>query len=701
MQLIEWDWTASGRQLLAAAAAVAILAVLVWRRRVRSVAASLALVMLAAGGWAVAYALELAAADPASQQLWADLKFVGLCLLPPAWVVFTLRWTGRAGWLSSGTLALLAVNALAMLVILANEQTRDLVFALTPDAADPAARVEYGPLYWVNLGYTGAVVLSGSVLLVLTLVRLSRVYRRRRATLLAALLLPWVAAAVTPLAADRLDAVDLTPFGFAASTLVIAWAVLRLRLTMIAPLTRGVAFDTIHDGVIVLDVAGRVVDLNLAAIGILHTTVAQALGRALRDLLPRHADVVLTRFGLKSQRTEIALREPEQTWWYELTLSKLRDPTGQSIGQVVVLHDITARRRATEELRHSEERLQTVVSNVPVILFACDDQGICTMSEGRALETLGLAPGEMVGRPLFGSHPDFDRIVADLYMALAGEPVREVVRAGERAFETQYRPLRDRDGTITGVIGVATDVTERERVERVRADLSHRLITAQEDERRRLASDLHDDAIQVLAAAATDYAALQARLEATLEPGTYVQVKSQLDRVQKNLGEGLQSARTFLFNLRPPLLDDKGLAAAVEQQLERHAERTGWETELIWELDERLEPDMETVAFRTLQEALTNVAKHARATRVTVRGRPQDHAVVIEVRDDGVGFDLAEARRRLPVFGHLGLRSMSERVETVGGVFEVTTRPGHGTILSLWLPRARRQPDPASEAERL
>lgn len=697
MRLIEWEWTSAGRALLGAAVVVAVLAVLVWRRRVRSVAASLALVVLAAVGWAGGYALELAAPDLATQAVWADLKFLGLCLLPPAWVVFTLRWTGRGGWLGPGTLALLAVNAWVMLVLLANAATHDLVFSLRPDGQTPALRVAYGPLYWVNLGYTGAVVLSGSVLLVLTLVRLSRVYRRRRLVLLVALALPWLAAAVTGLAADRLQGVDLTPFGFAAGVALLAWVVLRLQLTLVAPLTRGVAFDTIHDGVIVLDTSGRVVDLNLAALGILHTTVSDALGRKLRDLLPPHADVVLTRFGLKSQRTEIALREPEQTWWYELTLSKLRDPMGQAIGQVVVLHDITARRRATEELRRSEERLSTVVSNVPVILFACDADGMCTLSEGRALESLGLEPGEMVGRPLFGSHPDHDLIVADLYRALAGDEVRAVVWVGERAFETWYRPLRDAGDKITGVIGVASDVTGRERMERLRADLSHRLITAQEDERRRLASDLHDDAIQVLAAALTDYAALQARLETTLPPVEYVKVKGHLDRVHKNLADGLQSARTFLFNLRPPLLDDEGLAAAVAQQLQRHAERTGWETELVWELDGRLEPDMETVAFRTLQEALTNVAKHARATRVAVRARAQGQAVLIEVRDDGVGFDLAEARRRLPVFGHLGLRSMSERVETVGGVFEVTTKPGQGTRLRLWLPGAYRDAEPETE----
>jgi PAS domain S-box-containing protein len=689
LRLIDWEWAVPGRYLLGAACVVAVLAVVVWRRRVRSAAASLALVALATAIWAGAYAAELSATGLDAARLRADLKFLGLCLLPPAWVVFTLRWTGRGGWLGGGTLALLAVNALAMLVILANAATHDLVFTLRGEPAGP--RVSYGPLYWVNLGYVGAVVFSGSVLLAATCLRLSRLYRRRRLALLGALALPWLAGALSPLVRDQLGRpVDLTPFALVVTVCVLAWAVVRLRLALISPLTRGVAFDTIHDGVVVLDVAGRVVDLNLAALGILHTTAGDALGRTMQDLLPPNAEVVRTHFGLTSQRTEIVLREPEQTWAYELTLDKLRDPTGQSTGQVVVLHDITARRRATEELRRSEERLSTVVTNVPVILFACDAEGICTLSEGRALRVLGLAPGEMVGHPLFGYSAAHDRLVADLYRALAGEPVRAVVPVGGRAFETQLRPVRGADGRITGVIGVASDVTERDKSERIRADLSHRLITAQEDERRRLASDLHDDAIQVLSAALTDYQALQARLETVLPAPEHRKLRAQLERVEKNLSGGLQSARTFLFNLRPPLLDDKGLAAAIEQQLQRQAERTEWETELDWELEERLEPDIEMVAFRTLQEALTNVAKHARATRVTVRARRQDQAVVIEVVDDGVGFDLAEAHRRLPVFGHLGLRSMSERVETVGGVFEVTTRPGRGTTISLWLPMTRR-----------
>src|SRR5215211_6313646 len=209
--------------------------------------------------------------------------------------------------------------------------------------------------------------------------------------------------------------------------------------------------------------------------------------------------------------------------------------------------------------------------------------------------------------------------------------------------------------------------------------------TAQEEERRRLAGDLHDDAVQSLTAARMHLSILD-QVVARLGGEAAAAVQPALDLVHGNLEQGLAAARTFLFNLRPPLLDSAGLEPALRQQLAKLAERTGCKTEVTWLLDERLDRDLEMVAFRVVQEALANVAKHADASTVRVWGEREGSMVVIAVADDGVGFDPQVASERAAATGHLGLRSMAERIQTAGGHLEISSRPYQGTQVVLRLP---------------
>jgi diguanylate cyclase (GGDEF)-like protein/PAS domain S-box-containing protein len=143
----------------------------------------------------------------------------------------------------------------------------------------------------------------------------------------------------------------------------------------------------------------------------------------------------------------------------------LRDPKGHPLKWIGVNKDVTDRRRTESALKESEQKLRTLVTNVPIVLFAIDNEGIFTHSEGKGLEGLGLKPGEVVGRSvseLYGNHPD---ILDHVRRALSGDSHTATVRLGEIAFETRYAPYRDSNGHVMGVIGVATDVTEQLRAD--------------------------------------------------------------------------------------------------------------------------------------------------------------------------------------------------------------------------------------------
>jgi len=153
------------------------------------------------------------------------------------------------------------------------------------------------------------------------------------------------------------------------------------------------------------------------------------------------------------------------------------------------------------------------------------------------------------------------------------------------------------------------------------------------------------------------------------------------------LDQCLHQVRSLSLELRPSLLDDLGLAAALRWYVERQAERAGFAARLEDQLQERRLPaNVETTCFRVAQEAITNVARHARATHLEVCLGERDGLLSLLVRDDGVGFDVEVARARASAGGSLGLLGMEERVALVGGRLRVDSRPGHGTEVQVELP---------------
>jgi two-component system sensor histidine kinase UhpB len=210
--------------------------------------------------------------------------------------------------------------------------------------------------------------------------------------------------------------------------------------------------------------------------------------------------------------------------------------------------------------------------------------------------------------------------------------------------------------------------------ERLRA-LSRRLFEVQEEERRRLARDLHDDVGQALTA-------LKIQLESLARAGS-TKVEDCVDTVQHTL----ERVRQLSLSLRPPQLDDLGLAAALRSHLDRQARVAGLQAHFeIEEAPQGLAPETETACFRVAQEAINNVLRHARARNLWVRLYTAGGRLAISVRDDGRGFDMDSVRERSANGSSLGLIGMEERMALAGGSFELRSAPGQGTVLLATFP---------------
>jgi signal transduction histidine kinase len=196
------------------------------------------------------------------------------------------------------------------------------------------------------------------------------------------------------------------------------------------------------------------------------------------------------------------------------------------------------------------------------------------------------------------------------------------------------------------------------------------------EERHRLARELHDSVTQALYGISLNTAAA----ELALASGKSDAVAANLQEIRETVQEALSEMRVLLFELRPPLLEEEGLAGALEARLRSVEARAGLQVELSGERAVRLSPSMEQELYRIAQEALNNVLKHAHATRAEVRLDASADVVCLQIQDNGIGFDPENAGG----LGGFGLRGIRERVARLGGVLHVQSAPGEGTCVSIY-----------------
>src|ERR1700694_1964791 len=357
--------------------------------------------------------------------------------------------------------------------------------------------------------------------------------------------------------------------------------------------------------------------------------------------------------------------------------------------QTMFRNELEQRLQVQGHLRESDARLRAIIDSAPIVLFAIDREGAITFSAGVGPDPLGKKPGEALGWPasdLFRDHPG---VVEGIRGALSGIDGQAELIQAERSFSFSLAPFRDTAGNTAGAIVVAVDVTERrlteealrhsvetlKQVDQNRQALLRRLVDAQEEERRAIARDIHDDTIQSMFAVSLRLSTLRNALRDA------VQVE-QLQLLEQSVQASTDRLRHLLFELRPAALDEGGLPAALREYLDVMKSENAIDVELETALEHSPASETQVIAYRIAQEALANVRKHARARHVECAVSAVEDGILTRIVDDGVGFD---GGRNGSVPGHLGLIAMRERAEMAGGWFRITSSAGHGCVVEYWI----------------
>jgi two-component system sensor histidine kinase UhpB len=454
------------------------------------------------------------------------------------------------------------------------------------------------------------------------------------------------------------------------------------------------AVETLSVGVTVRDVDGHIVYTNPAEASIHGYSTDEISGMSARQLAPEESWRVDRKpdasWLIGWRRERLNRRKDGSIFPVQLTSVALKDETDTPVAVATVCEDISERKRIEEALRRSEEHYRGLfqAAKDAIIVFDPDDHIVIDVNP-RACQIYGFGRSEFVGRPLTAITKDFSRERDHIGETLEGEHLHHYETVHLRADSSEL--LLDVTASVLEkggrdvILSINRDISERklaqEALEESREqlrNLADHLQAAREEERMALARTIHDELGQVLTALKMDVSWLKKRLPSDSE-ASHVKAQIMLDL----LDEAVNTVQRLSTELRPALLDDLGLAAAAEWYSRDFATRTGIECRLdLLEPELRLDRSRSTAVFRILQEALTNVARHAEATSVDIHLGFDDDAIVLSVRDNGQGI----GKDQLKSSRSFGLLGMQERAAALGGEATVCCLADGGTQVVAKIP---------------
>jgi PAS domain S-box-containing protein len=347
--------------LIAIVASITIM-VAVWPRRPGLGVMPFMVLMVAVTLWCLGNILEFLMVDLSPKFFFIRLNYISITIVPAAWLVFVLEYTGRERWVTRRNLYLLAIQPILVQLLVWTDSYHHLFWSshqLTTSGSYWVSEVTYGPAFWAHGAYSYLLILAGTVLLIQAFFRAPELYRGQMNWLLAGTFTPWIGNMMYLSGVNPLPNVDLTPLAFSITGLAMGWSLYRYRLLDIVPVARNVVIEGMSDAVIVLDVQGRVVDTNPATIQLLNlTTNSELIGRQLTDAVPQYESVIAQFREAEEARTEISIGDDSTNKrYFDLRISPLRRQGEKLTGRLVMLHEITQRKQTEEQIRAQNEAL--------------------------------------------------------------------------------------------------------------------------------------------------------------------------------------------------------------------------------------------------------------------------------------------------------------------------------------------------------
>lgn len=690
-----------------------LLAGYTWRHRQTQGAKSFSLMMLAIFGWSLAYLIQILFHDLAAQAFWNKITFFGIVTTPVLWFLFALEYTERKDWITRPRLIALFVFPLITIVMIWTNDLHHLFWStdgkLVQEGGILLRSAQNGIWFWIHTVYSYFFILAGTIMVVRALLHWPAQYRGQMSWILLAVFAPWLFNVIQIFQLLPI-VIDLTPFAFTLTGVGMVFALFRHHLLDLAPVAREVILEGMHDGIIVLDPADRIVETNKAVLRSLDLPEQEPLiGKKLAEVLSHWPKLVQCSENATQTEVEIALDGGGAQRWVGLSSLPLQDKKKNPVGRLIIIRDITARKRAEAQVR----QLSRAVEASPTSIIITGLQANIQYVNPKFTQVTGYTLEEVYGKN--ANLLKTDQTPVDTHNSLwqtisAGREWRGEFcnrkKNGELYWElASISPIYGEDQAITHYVAVKEDITEQKRAQDALLIAYDQALEADRAKSQLLARVSHE--LRTPLGGILGYAEL-------LREGQLGEILEE----QKVAANSILQSAQYLTTMVNELLDEAQIqanttilkekifapAALLERAvagLEMMAEKKGLEFVAF------LDPDLPACLMgdeQRLRQIMTNLVGNA--IKFTEKGQVQVHVArhtpkqwMIQVKDTGMGIPREAHSSIFEPFQQaqngitqenrgigLGLAITKQLVELMGGRIKLDSQIGQGSSFTVLLP---------------
>jgi PAS domain S-box-containing protein len=350
--------------------------------------------------WAFAAAMALISPNASQTYFWEQVKYIGIFLIPPSWLIFSLQWTGRDKWITKEKIYIIYAISLLFLALVFTDSIHHLIWSnIEYVQIGPYldTSVIHGIGWWLALSYSYLLILGGTFYLARGFVNLRNVYRKQAIILLLGSFAPWAANVIYALNVSIFPNIDFSSPAFIITGLTFTWGFSQFRLIDIVPVAKDAIFENMNDPVFVLDTQNQVVDITPAAQKILNHDISELIGKKAEDAFSDQHEFIKRLVKEGEYGCEVCLNKKKQEYCFDMQVTHLYDSHNTSNGRIIVLRDITERKQAEEALRKNEETYRAIFENTGTATIIVEGDTTISLANNGFQELSGYTRGEIEG----------------------------------------------------------------------------------------------------------------------------------------------------------------------------------------------------------------------------------------------------------------------------------------------------------------
>ena len=698
-----------------------------WRRRSIPGGLATSFLMLAIAEWTFARAFEAIFVEMPLKVIWAKIEYLGILSVPVLWLIFVSQYSRKDAWLIRRNMLLLWIIPVITLALVATNEWHGLIWSYiipSPGRETELLIYKHGTWFWIQMAYSYLLMFVGTFKLAQVTLSKYRLYKLQSMSIFTAAAIPWIGNAIYLSGNSPIPGLDLTPFAFTVTGLVLCWSIFRHRLFDLVPVARDSLIENMDDGVIVLDAQNRIVDINPAARRMLGKTDVSLVGKKADEVLDQLSDVILNESkGLKIP-TEIMLSGENLPNFVDLKISHLlfHDRYGHFTGCLISFRDITDRKKTETALRESEEKYRTILESIEDGYYEVDLAGNFTFFNDSICKFLGYSKDELMGmnNREYMSEENAKKLfkvfnsVFKTGKASKGYEWEVIGKDGSRCYvEASVSLRRDSDNQPIGFQGIVRDISERRKAEEEKTKLEAQFLQAQKMEAiGTLAGGIAHDFNNLLMSIQGRASLILMKTDASHPhlqhlKGMEADIRSASGLTRQLLG----FARGGKYEVKPTNLNNvinnsSEMFGRTKKEITIHqkVQKDIWTVEVDQTQIEQVLLNLYVNAWQAMSGTgeLSLETKNVTLDESFVKpyGVKPGNYVKISVGDTGIGVDRAIQQRIFDPFfttkeksrgTGLGLASAYGIIRSHGGIINVYSEKGKGATFNIYLPTSEKE----------